>query len=190
MHTDLIEKVIARRLRAVADEPAEPPYDWAEFERRRVGAVSAKSVGRNRLAAAASVVVAAAVIAGLVIVRSSPQRALPLAPADTAARANTPDRTGPVTTAATSDRLVRARTRRIEGWLAGLPHDPALVRVGTHAAVISLQDQIAALDDLVSTERVAGVRPGRLGALERQRARLVSSLAQLQYAEMLASATP
>lgn len=188
MHTDLGEKIMEQRLRALADEPAEPPYDWAEFERRRSGAVSARR-GRNRLAAAASAVVAAALIAGFVIVRWSQQRTPPLAPADTA-RANTPDRTGSVMTAATADRLVQARTRRIEEWLAGLPHDPALVRVGTRAAVISLQDQIAALDDLVSTERVAGVRPGRLGALERQRARLVSSLAQLQYAEMLASATP
>lgn len=190
MHTDLVEKVTAQRLRALADEPAEAPYDWAEFERRRAGAASAKSPGRNRLVAAASVAAAAAVITGFLIVRPNPQRRPPPAPADAAARADIQGRAGPVTAATTRDRLVQARTRRIEGWLAGLPHDPALVRVGTHAAVISLQDQIAVLDDLVSTERVAGVQPGRLGALERQRARLVSSLAQLQYAEMLASATP
>ena len=62
------------------------------------------------------------------------------------------------------------------------------MRVGAHAAVTSLQDQIAALDDLMSSERVAGAQPSRLDALERQRIQLVSSLAQVQYAEMLASA--
>jgi hypothetical protein len=54
--------------------------------------------------------------------------------------------------------------------------------------VSRLQDQIAALDDLMSVERAAGEQPGRLDALEHQRAQLVSSLAQVQYAEMLASA--
>jgi hypothetical protein len=63
-----------------------------------------------------------------------------------------------------------------------------IVRVGAHAAVTSLQDQIAALDDLMSSERAAGAQPSRLDPLERQRAQLVSSLAQVQYAEMLASA--
>ena len=64
------------------------------------------------------------------------------------------------------------------------------MRVGAHAAVTRLQDQIAALDDLMSAERVEGAQPTRLDALERQRSQLVNSLAQVQYAEMLASATP
>ena len=63
-----------------------------------------------------------------------------------------------------SDRQEQARTRAIEGWLAGLPRDHAIVRVGTHAAVSSLQDQIAALDDLMSAERVSGATAGMSGA--------------------------
>jgi hypothetical protein len=62
--------------------------------------------------------------------------------------------------------------------------------VGAHAAVTSLQDQIAALDYLMSAERAEGAQPTRLDALERQRSQLVNSLAQVQYAEMLASANP
>jgi hypothetical protein len=42
----------------------------------------------------------------------------------------------------------------------------------------------------MSAERVAGAQPSKLDALERQRGQLVSSLAQLRYAELLASSTP
>lgn len=215
MHPDLVERIIGRRVRALADEPTEAPYDWAEFERRRREAAPAKRVGRNRLAATATAAaVAVAVIAGVAIVRSNHQHTPALArvnaathaPAvaqvDRAARTRTSEQAdaalgnngldeaasaAPVTA---TDRLAQARTRAIEGWLAGLPHDPVVVRVGTHVAVTSLQDQIAELDDLMSAERVAGAQPARLDSLEQQRAQLVSSLAQLRYAEMLASAAP
>ena len=179
MHSDLVEKIIGRRVRTLADEPTEAPYDWAEFERRRRETASARNVGRNRLAATAATVVAVAVIAGVVIVRSNHQRMPALARVKTAAHAP-----------AVAQVDTAARTRAIEGWLAGLPHDPVVVRVGTHVAVTSLQDQIAELDDLMSAERVAGAQPARLDSLEQQRAQLVSSLAQLRYAEMLASAAP
>jgi hypothetical protein len=194
MHTDLIERILARRLRALADEPAEAPYDWAEFERRRQSAAAAGSVGRQRLAAMAAAGVAALVIAGLVIVRSIHHGATAVAQVSSSAHAGTLDREqagdGRATgaPAAAPSRRVLARTQAIEGWLARLPHDPGVVRVGTRAAVTSLQDQIAELDDLMSAERVAGAQPARLDALELQRAQLVSSLAQLRYAEMLASA--
>jgi hypothetical protein len=186
MHSDLVEKIIARRLRTLADEPAEAPYDWAEFERRRQSAASVRSIGRNRLAAmaAAAAAVAVAVMAGVLFVRSSHQRTPALA------QVNATARTPAAAQVAAPDPLAQARTRAIEGWLAGLPREPVVVRVGTHVAVNGLQDQIAELDDLMSAERVAGAQPSRLDALERQRAQLVSSLAQLRYAEMLASAAP
>lgn len=186
MHSDLIEKILARRLRALADEPTEAPYDWAEFERRRRSAPTRKA-GRSRLALAAAVV-AVAVIAGVGIVRLHRQHVPAVAQAN--GRGNGLDRAGSATPITATDRLTPARTRAIEGWLAELPHDPAVVRVGTHVAVTSLQDQIAELDDLMSAERVAGAQPARLDSLEQQRAQLISSLAQLRYAEMLASATP
>lgn len=180
MHNDLDEKIMGRRLRALADEPSGAPYDWAEFQRRRHHSMLTRVIERNRPAAIAAAVVAAILVTAVPFLRSSHEHAPVIAPPDTAAAAHLQ----------LSDRQERARTRAIEGWLAALPRDHVIVRVGTHAAVAGLQDQIAALDDLMSAERVAGAQPRRLDALERQRAQLVSSLAQVRYAEMLASATP
>ena len=180
MHTDLDEKAITRRLRAAADEAGEAPYDWSEFQRRRHRSLLTRAIERNRPAAVAAAVVAAVLVTAAPFLRSSSEHAPRPASADAAAAAHGDE----------SDEQQQASTRAIEGWLAALPHDRAIVRVGTHAAVSSLQDQIAELDDLMSAERAAGAQPGRLDALESQRAQLVGSLAQLQYAEMLASANP
>jgi hypothetical protein len=178
MHTDLDEKSIPRRLRAAGDEPSEVPYGWAEFQRRRQRSMLTRAIERNRPAAIAAAVLAAVVVTAVPFVRSSHQHKRAIATPDVTARGNA------------GDLQEQARTRAIEGWLAGLPQDHAIVRVGAHAAVTSLQDQIAALDDLMSAERVEGAQPVRLDALERQRSQLVNSLAQVQYAEMLASANP
>jgi len=51
--------------------------------------------------------------------------------------------------------------------------------------VTGLEDRIAQVDDLLSAARVEGAQPARLSALEQQRARLVSSLMQVRYAETL-----
>jgi len=178
MHTDIDEKDIARRLRAAGDESSEVPYDWAEFQRRRHRSMLTRVIERNRPAAIAAAVLAAVLVTAVPFLHSSHERKPPMAPSDTG-RLRQP-----------TDLQEQARTRAIEGWLAGLPQDHAIVRVGAHAAVTSLEDQIAALDDLMSAERVEGAQPTRLDALERQRSQLVNSLAQVQYAEMLASATP
>ena len=37
-----------------------------------------------------------------------------------------------------------------ERWLASLPSEPAMVRVGTRAAVMGLEDRIAQVDDLLT----------------------------------------
>lgn len=179
MHPDIDEQNIARRLRAAAG-PSETPYGWAEFQRRRHRSRLTRAIERNRPAAIAAAVVAAVVVTALPFVRPSHERG--------AGPVKAPS--GTVAHGGVSDSQEQARTRAIEGWLADLPQDHAIVRVGAHAAVSSLQDQIAALDDLMSAERVEGAQPGRLEALARRRAQLVSSLAQLQYAELLASANP
>jgi hypothetical protein len=178
MHTDLIGKIIARRLRGAGDESNEAPYDWAEFQRRRHRSRVTRIIERNRRPAAiAAAALAAVLVTAVPFLRST--------------HVPTPRLVSPHTVGNdVSDRQEQARTRAIEGWLARLPHDRVIVRVGTHAAVSGLQDQIAALDDLMSTERAAGAQPVRLDALEQQREQLVGSLAQLQYAEMLASANP
>ena len=184
MHTDLVGKIIARRLRAAADEPAESPYDWAEFQRRRQGSRLTRFIERNRPAAVAAAILAAVVVTAVPFVRSSHEVLSGHRGASTAAPQDTAASLG------VNDRAERESTRALEGWLADLPHNRVIVRVGTRAAVTSLQDQIAALDDLMSTERVRDAQPSRIEALERQREQLISSLAQVQYAEMLASATP
>lgn len=201
MHIDL-EKIIARRLHAAADEPGQAPYEWAEFKRRQA-ARSALSVPRRgrlgRTAAMAAGLVMMLLVAGIVLVRSGHRRTPAIARAEIGSStyvggsgthvSDARNERSVVGSGAAPDHLTQARTRAIEGWLADLPRDRAVVRVGAGAAVTSLQDQIAELDDLMSAERVAGGRQVRLDALERQRAQLVSSLAQLQYAEMLASAS-
>ena len=136
-----------------------------------------RAIERHRPAAIAAAILATVLVCAVPFVRPTHERGPAVASPLTAAR--------PL-----SGGQEQARTRAIEAWLAGLPREHAMVRVGAHAAVSGLQDQIAALDDLMSVERAAGAQPGRLEALQRQRGQLVSSLAQLRYAEMLASATP
>lgn len=185
MHTDL-DKIIARRLRAAGEESSEAPYDWSEFQRRRQRSKLTRVVERNRPAATAAAAVAAALVIAVPFFYTGHEYRHPTM--------SHPSETTAITDASTnpSDEQDQdqVRTRALESWLAGLPRNHVIVRVGTHAAVSSLQDQIAALDDLMSTERAAGAQPARLDSLEHQRAQLVSSLAQVQYAELLASANP
>ena len=87
--------------------------------------------------------------------------------------------------------LAANRMRAIESWLATLPREPAVVRVGPRADVAQLEDNIAQVDDLLTSLRVDEARPpDRLEALQNERARLVRSLAQVRYAEVLASGSP
>jgi hypothetical protein len=82
------------------------------------------------------------------------------------------------------------RSRALESWLATLPREPAVVRVGTRAAVARLEDRIAQVDDLLTSVRLDGIPPDRLVALQQERFRLVGSLAQVRYAEVVASESP
>ena len=76
----------------------------------------------------------------------------------------------------------------MEHWLASLPNDPALVRVGSRAAVTGLEDRIAQVDDLLSEERAEQAQPARLSALPEQRQQLLGALVRVRYAETLAAA--
>ena len=82
------------------------------------------------------------------------------------------------------------RSRAIESWLATLPREPVVIRVGTRAAVARLEDRIAQVDDLLTSVRLDGMGPDRLTALQQERVRLVGSLAQVRYAEVVASESP
>jgi hypothetical protein len=83
--------------------------------------------------------------------------------------------------------LSAARSTAIEGWLASLPREPAVVHVGTRAAVAGLEDRIAQVDDLLTAVRLDRAQPDRLAALQQERVRLVGSLAQVRYAEVVAA---
>jgi len=77
-----------------------------------------------------------------------------------------------------------------ERWLAAQPAEPAIVRVGTRAAVMTLEDRIAWADDTLTSMRAKGGEPDRARALQYERDRLVNSLAQVRYAETLAADLP
>lgn len=93
-----------------------------------------------------------------------------------------------VRTAGASDPArVLEHARAAQQWLASNPEGPAIVRVSAHLAVASLEDRIASMDDELDAARVLNERGPRSRALELDRARLVDSLAQVRYAEILAS---
>jgi hypothetical protein len=181
MHTDLERPgALARLLRALPDEAAQP-YGWSEFQRRsRQRASNRRSVAGGQALAALAVIAVALVALGIRFSASLPPP--PEAPAMTADSADggaeRPARPTPA-----------ARTQALEHWLASLPDDPPLVRVGSRAAVTGLEDRIAQVDDLLTAEGIEPGQPARLLALQQERMRLVGALAQVRYAETLADAS-
>ena len=187
---DPLIAVAAERLRALPQEKA-APYGWDEF-RRRSSRGRARSTwpqvpaGALPLGAAAAVLLVggAAALTARMWDRSSP-----------AANPSTQAGSSSSAIAADAEPGERAesrneRTRAIELWLARQPTEPAMVRVGSYAAVAGLEDRIAQLDDLLTTARAEGAQPVTLSPLENQRARLMSSLAQVRYAETLVAESP
>lgn len=77
------------------------------------------------------------------------------------------------------------QAREAREWLARQPSEPAVVRAGPRLAVASIEDRIAWFDDALTDERLRGASPAQLNLLQQERARLVSSLAQVRYAETL-----
>ena len=207
----------SERLRSL---PAEmlPPYNWQEFQRRSQTRRSPANDGLDwRPMAAAALLLFVCAIAvwgrfgggrhvvaesgaveeGATASRQNPlgnytERSLQEQPSgsgsaagETAVEAGAPRGFGSVESA-----LAATRSRAIESWLATLPLEPVVVRVGTRAAVAGLEDRIAQVDDLMTSVRIDGVRPDRLAALQQERLRLVGSLAQVRYAEVVAAESP
>jgi hypothetical protein len=171
---------MARLLRSLAENGARP-YDFGEFERRtREAPVAAARARRARILAAAIVVVLAI---GAAAIRFGGGSRIPGPPAVPLAA----DRTVPLRPALAAD--VGGDEADAQHWLESLPREPGVVRVGTRAAVESLEDHLAAVDDLMSSERAGRATPARLAALQKERTQLVSSLVQVRYAETLADAS-
>jgi hypothetical protein len=176
MHPDLEQ--VAHLLRGLPDG-ASQPYGWSEFQRRARPRPGPKITAARSLAAAA-LVIALAVCAIAIRLASPGSGGQPTAPT---AAARDPASATPVGPELRVERAADADTER---YLASLPTEPTLVRVGTRSAVDTLEDHIAQVDDLLSAERSARSAPGRLLALQQERTLLVSSLAQVRYAETLA----
>jgi hypothetical protein len=178
MHTELEhQQGVARLLRELPDEAA-GPYDFREFQRRMHArpARPARLAGGQALAAA--VVCAVAIAAAAIRFGGFPQP-----------QSQPPAAAAPSVLQPRGDASGERDDADAERWLAALPREPVVVRVGTRAAVETLEDHIAQVDDLLSMGRAGQASPARLRALQQQRTKLVSSLAQVRYAETLADAS-
>jgi len=169
---------LAHLLRELPNDAARP-YDWSELQRRarERACVRRERAGSRTLAALAAIAVG--VIAVSLRFDERLQR-LPRLQESGADRVAASDEAAPPSA---------ARTEVLERWLASLPEEPALVRVGTRAPVTGLEDRLAEVDDLLTAERIDEARPARLLALQQERRQLVSALAQVRYAESLADAS-
>ena len=163
------EGVVARALRALpADD--ERPYGWQEFLARRARAAS----GPPAIGGGAVALAAALAMAGFALWVRFDQA---FAPGDGAS--------GTAASAAAGAYEAEA-PHAAQRWLDSLPREPVVVRVGTRADVLNLEDRIAQVDDLLTAGSVGPAQAGHLLALQRERTQLVSSLAQVRYAETLA----
>jgi hypothetical protein len=68
-------------------------------------------------------------------------------------------------------------------------HDsvPRIVRADTYLAVAALEDHIASLDDAINVARAYSPRGEEIARLERTRAELLDSYAQVRYAELVSA---
>lgn len=184
MRADLDPKTLLERLRDLP--PGDAPYSYSEFSYRHARRRIRQTQRPLRLLAAA----VAVVIAGWVVKHG-------LAPVigamSTVAEAPIPqdpppgfDR-GPPPPA--SLRPVLLPTVNAERWLDAHPQR-ALVRVPAQMAVTELEDQIATMDDQLNAVRISQPHAQQLAMLQRDRAQLVESLAQVRYAQNLLAGLP
>ena len=188
MHFDLEESGavsdIGQKLRDLAIKSV-APVQWDEFKRRQLlKRARLRSAQRRQITQVASVAI---VMLGAIAIWSrlpSPQTLL-------VSRATAPGAAAmePHLAPVAWDEAA-ARSAAAERWLATLPEEPVIVRVGTRAAVTNLEDRIAWVDDTLSSIRAAGGESTRASALQYERNRLINSLAQVRYAETLAADLP
>jgi hypothetical protein len=172
MHTESdANEAIGRALRALPADDAQP-CSWLEFQRRQALPARPSPLGTPVIALAA---LALAGVAFLAVWARLYQGNAGAPPGLVAAAAR------PAVTEDSGD---------AERWLASLPREPAVVRVGTRADVLRLEDRIAQVDDLLTAARANQAQPAHLVALQRERTQLVTALARVRYAETLADELP
>lgn len=176
MHSDLEHPaLVSERLRELPVELT-PPLSWPQFQQRLIVGGGARMATWRYAVLAAGL---AAVVAGTALWSR-------LIPPDRRLNADGGQAQLPMLTMPDSQSVERAEASQV--WLANLPAEPAVVRVGTRSAVADLEDRIAWVDDVLSDEGVDAVNPIHIVALQHERARLVNSLAQVRYAETLVAA--
>ena len=190
MHSDLLEtRLMGERMRRLPQE-CEPPMSWEEFQRvQAVPSDGTEAARATRFGAAAPLrwqhLALAAGIAALVAGLAVWGRISWLGVGD-GSHAHLAQVEAPMLVQPDRQYLVQAEAS--ERWLARLPVEPAVMRVGTRTAVADLEDRIAWMDDVLSEERPDAIDPSHVVALQRERARLINSLAQVRYAETLVAA--
>ncbi len=178
MRPDL-DPLILERLRKLPD--AAPPYDYAEFAHRRSRRRTQQTQRPLRLLAAALAVLAAGWVLrhGLTpwLGEDVPVADVPVIPA------------APPLAVADSHWPVLLPTVNAESWLDTHPRQ-ALVRVPAQMAVTELEDQIATMDDQLNAVRLSHPHTQQLALLQRDRAQMIESLAQVRYAQTLVAGLP
>jgi hypothetical protein len=183
MRADLDPKALLERLRDLPSGDA--PYSYSEFSYRHARRRMRQTQRPLRLLAAA----VAVVVAGWVVKHGlAPVIGAVSTVADAPAPQNPPPGFGPGPPAA-GPSPVLLPTVNAERWLDTHPQR-ALVRVPAQMAVTELEDQIATMDDQLNAVRIAQPHTQQLALLQRDRAQLVESLAQVRYAQNLVAGLP
>jgi hypothetical protein len=169
---------LLQRLRDLPHGPA--PYDYSEFAHRHARRRMRQTQRPLRLLAAAVAVLAAGWVLkhGLVPLMGEEPRL-----------ANTPLPVAPPGIAPDEHWPVLLPTVDAEGWLNAHPRR-ALVQVPAQMAVTELEDQIATMDDQLNAVRLSHPHAQQLALLQRDRAQIVESLAQVRYAQNLVTGLP
>ncbi|HEY8507910.1 MAG TPA: hypothetical protein VIL32_06115 [Steroidobacteraceae bacterium] len=167
--------LVAQRLRELPRE-LQPPFEFAEFQRRVHERRHRRTFKPSRSWAAAAAFIAA-IIAGVALWSRLLADAEMRTETESLAQVQQP------LTSRQIDEVLAA-----ERWLVTLP-EPVVVRADTRMTVMDLEDRIALVDELLTSERLRGAQP-RVVALQQERARLVNSLARVRYAETLVSEVP
>jgi hypothetical protein len=183
MRADLDPKALLERLR---DLPAgDAPYSYSEFAHR----YARRRVQRTQRPLRLLVAAVAVMVAGWVVKHGlGPVIGAVATVAEAPVPHDPPPGFGPEPPAS-GQRPVLLPTVNAQRWLDAHPQR-ALVRVPAQMAVTELEDQIATMDDQLNDVRISQPHLQQLALLQRDRAQLVESLAQVRYAQNLLAGLP
>jgi hypothetical protein len=168
-------------LQRLRDLPhGDAPYDYSEFAHRHARRRMRQTQRPLRLLAAAlAVLVAGWVLKHGLVPLIGEQPPLTDTQVSVAAPGIAPEDHWPVL----------LPTVNAEGWLNAHPQR-ALIQVPAQMAVTELEDQIATMDDQLNAVRLSHPHAQQLALLQRDRAQMIESLAQVRYAQNLVTGMP